>query len=69
MIVEINKAWGWKNINAIEVIQINDFGNVIFKTDQNEYWRICPEEISCEKVAESEPELKRLFANPEFIED
>ncbi|MDH7448388.1 T6SS immunity protein Tdi1 domain-containing protein [Aquimarina sp. 2201CG14-23] len=69
MIVEINNAWNWKGFNATEIIRTNDFGNVIFKTDKNKYWRICPEEISCEKIAESESEFDRLSTDSEFIED
>ena len=69
MIAEINKAWNWKGFNATEIIRTNDFGNVIFKTDKNEYWRICPEETSCEKIAESELEFDRLSTDSEFIED
>lgn len=69
MITEINKAWNWKGFNATEIIRTNEFGNVIFKTDKNEYWRICPEEISCEKIAETESEFDRISASSEFIED
>lgn len=69
MIDEINKAWNWKGFNATEIIRTNDFGNVIIKTETNEFWRICPEEISCEKIAKNESELKRVFSNLEFIED
>jgi hypothetical protein len=69
MIAEINKAWNWKGFNATEIVRTNDFGNVIFKTDKNEYWRVCPEEISCEKIAESESEFDRLSTDSEFIED
>ncbi|MFH4968758.1 hypothetical protein V8G61_11200 [Gaetbulibacter sp. M240] len=69
MIAEINKSWNWKGFNATEIIRTNDFGNVIFKTDKNDYWRICPEEISCEKIAESESEFDRITADSEFIED
>jgi len=69
MIAEINKAWNWKGFNATEIIRTNEFGNVIFKTDKNEYWRICPEEISCGKIAESESEFDRISADSEFIED
>jgi len=69
MITEINKAWSWKGFNGTEIIRTNDFGNVIFKTDKNEYWRICPEEISCEKIAKSESEFDRLSTDSEFIED
>lgn len=69
MITEINKAWNWKGFNANKIIQTNDFGNVIFKTDENEYWRICPEETSCEKIAKTELEFERISTDPEFIED
>ncbi len=69
MIAEINKSWNWKGFNATKIIRTNDFGNVIFKTAKNEFWRICPEEISCEKIAESESEFDRISADSEFIED
>jgi hypothetical protein len=69
MISEINKAWNWKGFNATKIILTNDFGNVIFKTDENEYWRICPEETSCEKIAKTELEFERLSNDSEFIED
>tara|TARA_R110000868_G_scaffold399453_3_gene673206 strand:+ start:503 stop:943 length:441 start_codon:yes stop_codon:yes gene_type:complete len=69
MITEINKAWNWRVFNATKIIQTNDFGNVIFKTDDNEYWRICPEETSCEKIAKTKLEFERLLTNSEFIED
>ncbi|WP_048331183.1 T6SS immunity protein Tdi1 domain-containing protein [Bizionia psychrotolerans] len=69
MIAEINKAWNWKGFNATEIIRTNEFGNVIFKTDKSEYWRICPEEIRCEKIAESESGFDLISADSEFIED
>ncbi|HIP49007.1 MAG TPA: DUF1851 domain-containing protein [Lutibacter sp.] len=69
MIAEINKSWNWKGFNATEIVQTNEFGNVIFKTNKNEYWRICPEEISCEKIAESESEYNRISSDSEFVED
>ena len=69
MIAEINRAWNWKGFNATEIVRTNDFGNVIFKTDKNDYWRICPEEISCGKIAESEPEFNKISSDSEFIED
>ncbi len=69
MIAIINKAWNWKGFNAIEIVRTNEFGNVIFKTDKNEYWRICPEEISCEKIAETESEFNTILSDSEFIKD
>ena len=69
MIAEINKAWNWKEFNATEIIRTNEFGNVIFKTEKNEYWRICPEELSCEKIAKSKSEFERISTETEFIDD
>ena len=69
MIAKINKFWNWIGFNATRIIQTNEFGNVIFKTDKNEYWRICPEEINCEKIAKSDSEFDRISTDPEFIED
>jgi hypothetical protein len=69
MINEINRALNWKGFTATEIVRTNDFGNIIFKTDKNEYWRLCPEEIRCEKIAESETEFEQLLTDSEFIND
>ena len=69
MIVEVNKAWNWKGFNATEIIRTNDFGNVIFKTDKNEFWRICPEEVTCEKIAKNQANYDKLLTDSEFTED
>lgn len=62
----INEAWGWKGIVAIEIVRTNDFGNVICKTAKNDFWRICPEELLCEKIADNETELEQLLSDLEF---
>ena len=69
MISEINKSWNWKGFKAVEVLYENDFGNVIFRTEKSGFWRLCPEEISCLKIANTEIELKTLLDDSEFIED
>ena len=69
MITEINKAWSWKGFKAFEIIRINEFGNVIFKTDKNEYCRLCPEEINCERIAKTETEYAKISSEIKFIED
>ena len=69
MIAEINKVWSWKGFIAKEIMKINDFGNIIFKTESNVFWRICPEEVSCSKIAESLTEFDKLCLDSEFIED
>lgn len=68
MVTEINKAWSWKGFKATEIIRINDFGNIIFKTSNDEFWRICPEELSCEIIAKSRSQFENILKNPNFIE-
>jgi len=69
MIEHLNKSWNWIGVNAEEIIQTNDFGNIIFKTNKGDYWRICPEELSCGKIANDESELNQRMNDKEFIED
>lgn len=69
MIDKINKHWGWIGFNATEIIRLNDFGNIIFKTELGNYWRICPEELYCIIIAKTTSELDTLFQDSEFIED
>ena len=63
---QINDSWKWKGFQATKIELINDFGNVIFQTDNYEYWRICPEELSCEKIADSHNEYDKLINDSEF---
>lgn len=69
MLTAINKAWYWIGVKAKEIVQINDFGNIIFKSTENEFWRICPEELYCEKIADSQSDYVKLLSDSEFIED
>lgn len=66
VLAEINKAWNWSGFIASEVILTNDFGNIIFKTENDGYWRICPEEVSCFKIADNSSALQLLLTDPEF---
>jgi len=69
MISTINKAWAWTGVKAIEIISVNDFGNIIFRTEEDAIWRICPEKLYCEKIADSLVEYSELSAKPEFLMD
>ena len=42
---------------------------LIFKTDKNEFLRLCPEEVSCEKTANNESEFSEISTESEFIEE
>lgn len=69
MLEIIKKSWGWTGAVAVEIIAENDFGNVIFKAEKGDFWRICPEELSCQMIAENLSELENLFKEAEFIKD
>ena len=69
MLDTIRKAWGWVGLNPIDVVATNAFGNVIVRATDGAYWRICPEEWSCEQVARNEEEYAALSRNDEFRTD
>lgn len=47
----------------------NDFGNLILKDVRGQYWRLCPEDLYCEVVANCREELDRLSKDQEFLSD
>ncbi len=51
MLDTIRTAWGWTGIVPTEVVFANPFGNLIVKAVDGAYWRICPEALTCEKIA------------------
>jgi len=54
---EINEAWGWVGLNAEEVLGENAFGNLIIRDDEGRYWRLAPQDLCCEPVAEDRAAL------------
>jgi hypothetical protein len=46
----------WRETDWPEVVATNAFGNVIVRATDGAFWRICPEEWSCEQVARNEDE-------------
>ena len=69
MINEIKKSWGWTGLNPIELVDVNNFGNMIIKSSNGKYWRINPEDVSCEVIANSKSEMSQLYLNRDFNED
>ena len=65
----IEDSWSFTPLQARAIIDTNAFGNVLVAGDDGRYWRICPEELSCEPIAASEEELERLRSSPEFKAD
>lgn len=66
---EVRSAWGWVGIEPVELIDDNEFGNLILKDVHGQYWRLCPEDLYCEVVASSREELDRLSKDQEFPHD
>jgi hypothetical protein len=66
LISEIRSAWGWVGIDPHEVVGENDFGNLIIKDTDGKYWRMCPEDVYCEIVANNRDELDKLSQDPDY---
>jgi hypothetical protein len=69
MIYTIKNSWSWVGIEPKEIKLENDFGNLIIEDTKNRYWRLCPEELYCEIVAENKSELEILINSNQFKED
>jgi hypothetical protein len=65
----IREAWGWVGLEPAEVIAVNLFGNLIIRSIDGAYWRICPEEWSCKNIASGIDEFNRLSADRKFRVD
>ncbi len=65
----IQKAWGWCGIEPVEVVAVSPFGNAVVLDASGTVWRICPEELSAEKIAHSMSAFEALRDAPEFASD
>ncbi|WP_036169569.1 T6SS immunity protein Tdi1 domain-containing protein [Massilia sp. 9096] len=66
---DINEAWGWCGLNAVAVMGENAFGKLIIRDEDGAYWRISPQDLCCEPVAEDRAALDALSYNQEFLND
>ncbi len=69
IIQEIQESWGWIGIDPEEIVGENNFGNLLIKDSEGKFWRLCPEDVYCEVVAETRAELDALSKDQEFLED
>ena len=69
MIEEVKEAWGWVGINPVEIVTENEFGNLIIKDAEDKFWRLCPEEVYCEVIAESIGAYNLLIKDANFLDD
>jgi hypothetical protein len=65
----IKKYWGFTGIRPAQIIERNLFGNLIIEDSSGRFWRICPEEFSCNVIAKNGKEFKQLFEDAEFKKD
>lgn len=42
---EVRGAWGWVGIEPVELMNDNNFGNLILKDARGQYWRLGPEDL------------------------
>lgn len=62
----IRESWRWTGLEPAAVVASNAFGNVIVRAEDGAYWRICPEELSCEVIARDDAEFQALWADDDF---
>ena len=66
---EVKAAWGWVGIDPVEVVTENDFGNLILKDSNEKFWRMCPEDVYCDVIANTKTDYNELIQNEEFLDD
>jgi Domain of unknown function (DUF1851) len=69
LIKHIERAWSWTGIKPIKVVGENDFGNLMVRDQQGQYWRICPEDLYCKVIAGDRAALDALIEDEEFQQD
>ena len=69
MISIIRDAWSWAGLDPAEIVGTNAFGNYLVRATDGAYWRICPEDLSCEKIAADESAYFSVLDDDEFITD
>lgn len=66
----LRTRWSWALLaEATRVLAQNSFGNVLVELSDGSIWRVCPEDVTAAKVAESESAIPELWADQEFQTD
>jgi hypothetical protein len=66
---KIQKHWGWTGLKGIEIVGRNEFGNILVSDENQAYWRISPEDLICEIVAENPDDYFKLIEDEAFQVD
>ncbi|WP_299884624.1 T6SS immunity protein Tdi1 domain-containing protein [uncultured Lacinutrix sp.] len=70
MIIDaIKESWSWTNQIPKRIIDINDFGNIIFLSEEGWICRICPEELEFSVISSDLTEYEILKKDKDFVED
>ena len=65
----ITENWGWTGLNPVSIKATNEFCNVIVEDVHGEIWRIVPEDLSCERIANNASQFAALMEDPDFRQD
>jgi hypothetical protein len=69
VIQTIRESWGWTGLSPAAVIASNLFGNLIVRAEDDVFWRICPEDLSCKVVASDQNAFQLLWRSDDFQND
>ena len=65
----IREAWGWTGVDPTAVTATNAFGNIVVRSADGTFWRICPEALCCEVIARTSADFESLWADGAFHQD
>ncbi len=65
VIEALNAEWSWILPRIAAVVAVSSMGNVMLRDEDQNHWRICPEELSAEIFARTPDELKAAYADAE----
>jgi hypothetical protein len=69
IIKELRESWGWVGLEPVEVVGESDFGNLIVRDQDGRYWRLAPEDCTCQIIAADRCELDALTVDQDFLHD
>lgn len=65
----VNDSWVELESTPCLIVAVSNFGNLLYRDTEGIIYRLIPEELSIELVAENEIDLSNTFTKEEFLED
>lgn len=65
----VKQYWGWTGIEPEKLIAENEFANLIIQDVEGRFWRLCPEDLYCDPIADDKDEYNELVKDEEFNQD